>query len=128
VNRLGWLTLDQYGLAQSLAKITPGTGILAFCAATAWMLRRWTGALVAVGTGLDARGKKAFIHVPRQGKNFTRTGADSGVPTRCDPANPQNSPQSLVRTPDGLLLSADAHDRASPAPHQQPHLPEVWIP
>src|SRR5207237_1262734 len=48
VNRLGWLTLDQYGLAQSLAKITPGTGILAFCAATAWMLRRWTGALVAV--------------------------------------------------------------------------------
>jgi len=48
VNRLGWLTLDQYGLGQSLAKITPGTGILAFCAATAWMLRRWSGALVAV--------------------------------------------------------------------------------
>ena len=44
----GWLTLDQYGLAQSLAKITPGTGILAFCAATAWMLRRWAGAVVAV--------------------------------------------------------------------------------
>ena len=43
-----WLTLDQYGLAQSLAKITPGTGSLAFCAATAWMLRRWAGALVAV--------------------------------------------------------------------------------
>lgn len=48
MSRLGWLTLDQYGLAQSLAKVTPGTGILAFCAATAWMLRRWTGALVAV--------------------------------------------------------------------------------
>jgi chromate transport protein ChrA len=44
----GWLTMDQYGLAQSLAKITPGTGSLAFCAATAWMLRRWAGALVAV--------------------------------------------------------------------------------
>jgi chromate transporter len=43
-----WLTLDQYGLAQSLAKITPGTGILAFCAATAWMLRRSAGAVVAV--------------------------------------------------------------------------------
>ena len=48
VHRRGWLTLDQYGLAQSLAKVTPGTGILAFCAATAWMLRRWAGALVAV--------------------------------------------------------------------------------
>jgi len=44
----GWLTLDQYGLAQSLGKITPGTGSLAFSAATAWMLRRWLGALVAV--------------------------------------------------------------------------------
>jgi chromate transporter len=43
-----WLTLDQYGLAQSLAKITPGTGSLAFCAATAWMLRRWAGAVAAV--------------------------------------------------------------------------------
>jgi len=48
VNRRRWLTLDQYGLAQSLAKITPGTGILAFCAATAWMLARWRGAFVAV--------------------------------------------------------------------------------
>ena len=48
VHRRRWLTMDQYGLAQSLAKITPGTGSLAFCAATAWLLRRWAGALVAV--------------------------------------------------------------------------------
>jgi chromate transport protein ChrA len=48
VHTRGWLTMDQYGLAQSLAKITPGTGSLAFCAATAWMLRRWAGACVAV--------------------------------------------------------------------------------
>jgi chromate transporter len=48
VHTRGWLTLDQYGLAQSLARITPGTGILAFCAATAWMLRRSAGAVVAV--------------------------------------------------------------------------------
>jgi len=48
VHTRGWLTMDQYGLAQSLAKITPGTGSLAFCAATAWMLRRWAGALIAV--------------------------------------------------------------------------------
>jgi chromate transporter len=48
VHRRGWLTLDQYGLAQSLARVTPGTGILAFCAATAWMLGRWAGAVTAV--------------------------------------------------------------------------------
>jgi chromate transporter len=48
VHRRGWLNLDQYGLAQSLARVTPGTGILAFCAATAWMLRRWAGAVAAV--------------------------------------------------------------------------------
>jgi chromate transporter len=45
VHRRGWLTFDQYGLAQSLARVTPGTAILAFCAATAWMLRRWAGAV-----------------------------------------------------------------------------------
>ena len=48
VQRRGWLTLDQYGLAQSLAKVSPGTGILAFCAASAWMLAGWLGAAVAV--------------------------------------------------------------------------------
>ena len=48
VHARGWLTLDQYGLAQSLGRITPGTGSLAFSAATAWMLRRWVGAVAAV--------------------------------------------------------------------------------
>lgn len=48
VHRRAWLTRDQYGLAQSLASITPGTRVLAFCAATAWMLRRGAGAVAAV--------------------------------------------------------------------------------
>jgi chromate transporter len=48
VHKRGWLTLDQFGLAQSLARVTPGTGILAFCAAAAWMLLRWAGAICAV--------------------------------------------------------------------------------
>ena len=56
VHTRGWLTMDQYGLAQSLAKITPGTGSLAFCAATAWMLRRWAGALAAVNARLPVPG------------------------------------------------------------------------
>lgn len=48
VHRRRWLSLERFGLAQSLAKITPGTGILAFCAAAGWMLGRWAGALAAV--------------------------------------------------------------------------------
>ena len=48
VFRRGWLDLDRYGLAQGLASITPGTRILALCAAAAWMLRGWRGALAAV--------------------------------------------------------------------------------
>ena len=48
VTRRRWLDLDQYALAQSLAKVTPGTGILAFCAATAWMLRGSSGSLASV--------------------------------------------------------------------------------
>src|SRR5258707_15650969 len=47
VHRREWLTRDQYGLAQSLAKVTPGTAILAFCAATGWIVRRSAGALAA---------------------------------------------------------------------------------
>ena len=48
VHRREWLTRDQYGLAQSLARVTPGTAILAFCASTAWMIRRGVGAVAAV--------------------------------------------------------------------------------
>ena len=44
----GWLDLDRYGLAQGLASVTPGTRILALCAAVAWMLRGGAGALAAV--------------------------------------------------------------------------------
>jgi chromate transporter len=44
----GWLDLDRYGLAQGLASITPGTRILALCAAVAFMLRGGAGALAAV--------------------------------------------------------------------------------
>jgi chromate transporter len=51
VDRHGWLTPEQYGLAYGLARVTPGTNVLAFCAAVAWMLRGWRGAVVAVVAG-----------------------------------------------------------------------------
>lgn len=46
--RRGWITLDEFALAQSLGGITPGTRILAFAAAVAWIVRRWAGVLTAV--------------------------------------------------------------------------------
>lgn len=46
--RRGWLTEEQFALYFSLSRVTPGTNVLAFCAATAWSLRGWLGAAVAV--------------------------------------------------------------------------------
>ncbi|MGB9604289.1 MAG: chromate transporter [Bryobacteraceae bacterium] len=48
VERRRWLTDEQYGLAFALARVTPGTNVLAFCAAAGWFMRGWLGALVAV--------------------------------------------------------------------------------
>ena len=48
VVRRGWITLDEFALAQSLGGVTPGTRILAFAAAVAWIVRRWAGVLTAV--------------------------------------------------------------------------------
>lgn len=44
----GWLSQEKYGLVYALARITPGTNILAFCAGTAWELRGWPGAILGV--------------------------------------------------------------------------------
>jgi chromate transporter len=44
----GWLSNDRYGLIYSLARATPGTNILAFCAGVGWTVARWTGALATV--------------------------------------------------------------------------------
>jgi len=50
VSRRAWLGMEDYGLAFSLARITPGTNVLAFCAAAGWRLRGWLGALLAVAS------------------------------------------------------------------------------
>ena len=44
----GWLTPERYGLIYSLARATPGTNLLAFCAGVGWQLARLRGALSAV--------------------------------------------------------------------------------
>ncbi len=43
-----WLPPETYGLVYALARITPGTNMLAFCAGAAWELAGWAGALLAV--------------------------------------------------------------------------------
>lgn len=45
VDRLGWLSQEQYGLAFALARVTPGTNVMAFCAATGSQILGWAGAV-----------------------------------------------------------------------------------
>jgi chromate transporter len=42
-----WLSMEDYALAFSLARVTPGTNVIAFCAATGARIMGWRGALAA---------------------------------------------------------------------------------
>ena len=48
VARRGWLPRGDYGLVYSLARITPGTNLLAFCAGVGWRLAGTPGSVLAV--------------------------------------------------------------------------------
>ena len=48
VARYGWLAPEKYGLIYALARVTPGTNLLAFCAGAAWQLLGWRAAVLAV--------------------------------------------------------------------------------
>src|SRR5688572_11806953 len=43
-----WITAEQYGLVYALARLTPGTNLLAFGAGVAWLIAGWSGAALAV--------------------------------------------------------------------------------
>jgi chromate transporter len=43
-----WLSSEKYSVCYALARITPGTNMLAFCAGTAWELLGWPGAIAGV--------------------------------------------------------------------------------
>jgi chromate transporter len=43
-----WLSQEKYATVYALARITPGTNMLAFCAGTAWELLGWPGAIASV--------------------------------------------------------------------------------
>lgn len=42
-----WITAEQYGLIYALARLTPGTNLLAFGAGVAWQIGGWRGAVLA---------------------------------------------------------------------------------
>lgn len=48
IDRQGWLTQEDYAVAYALARITPGTNVLAFCAAVAWRILGVLGSVAAV--------------------------------------------------------------------------------
>lgn len=47
VDRKGWLSAPDYELAFAVARVTPGTSIIAFCAAAGWMILGAAGAIAA---------------------------------------------------------------------------------
>ncbi len=46
-----WLTSDQFALSFALARLTPGTNLLAFATGVGWLLRSFPGAVVALLAG-----------------------------------------------------------------------------
>jgi chromate transporter len=43
-----WITPEKYTMIFALARITPGTNLLAFCAGISWELLGWVGAIAAL--------------------------------------------------------------------------------
>jgi chromate transporter len=48
VTKRGWLSQSQFEHCYALARMAPGTNLLAFCVAVGWSLLGWPGAIVAV--------------------------------------------------------------------------------
>ncbi len=44
----GWIDAGTHGLLVAVSRLTPGTNVLAYCAAAGWRLRRWPGVVVAL--------------------------------------------------------------------------------
>ena len=48
VGKRRWVSEEQFALSFALGRLTPGTNLLAFCVGIGWILRRWSGAIVAL--------------------------------------------------------------------------------
>ena len=47
----GWIDAPTHALLMAVSRLTPGTSILAYCAAGGWLLNGWRGTLAAVAGG-----------------------------------------------------------------------------
>lgn len=82
VNRKRWLPPEKYGLCFGLARITPGTNLLAFCAAAGWWLLGWRGAVaVVLAVSLPSAGLVVLLtHASEAWRaNPLATGAIGGI-------------------------------------------------
>ena len=62
VERKGWLSAEDFALAYSLARITPGTNVIAFCVAVGARIRGASGAIAgALGESLPSAMLAVFI-------------------------------------------------------------------
>src|SRR5262245_48652233 len=48
VTNRGWLSQAQFQFCYVLARVAPGTNLLAFCVAVGWILLGWPGAIISV--------------------------------------------------------------------------------
>ena len=48
VDKRKWVNDGQFTLSFALARLTPGTNLLAFCVGIGWILRRFSGAIIAL--------------------------------------------------------------------------------
>jgi chromate transporter len=48
VGKRQWVSEEQFVLSFALGRLTPGTNLLALCVGIGWILRRWSGAVVAL--------------------------------------------------------------------------------
>src|ERR1035437_10223857 len=55
-----WISGETYATVFALARITPGTNLLAFCAGVAWELQGFAGAIASLLVVLLTRGYDAF--------------------------------------------------------------------
>jgi chromate transporter len=46
-----WMSEEGYAMCYALARVTPGTNMIAFYTATGWLLKRWRGAIAAMIAG-----------------------------------------------------------------------------
>jgi chromate transporter len=51
VRKRRWMDDAGYAMCFALARVTPGTNMLAFYTATGWLLKRWRGAILALLAG-----------------------------------------------------------------------------